>query len=73
MQMTKELIIVLLLYPFPMNSSFKPPPPISDEQPNCEVIPGQLYKRKVAEYLTVRVVDFAKAKPQDRFRKITQS
>jgi eukaryotic translation initiation factor 2C len=39
----------------------------------CEVIPGQLYKRKVPEYLTAKVVDFAKVKPQDRFRKITQS
>jgi len=39
----------------------------------CEVIPGQLYKRKVPEYLTAKVVDFAKIKPQDRFRKISQS
>ncbi|KAF8811942.1 argonaute-like protein [Phlegmacium glaucopus] len=39
----------------------------------CQVIPGQLYKRKVPEYLTAKVVDFAKIKPQDRFRKITQS
>jgi hypothetical protein len=39
----------------------------------CKVIPGQLYKRKVPEYLTAKVVDFAKIKPQDRFRKISQS
>jgi len=39
----------------------------------CQVIPGQLYKRKVPEYLTAKVVEFAKIKPQDRFRKITQS
>lgn len=39
----------------------------------CEVIPGQLYKRKVPEYLTAKVVDFAKIRPQDRFKKITQS
>jgi hypothetical protein len=39
----------------------------------CQVIPGQLYKRKVPEYLTAKVVDFAKIKPQDRFRKISQS
>ena len=41
----------------------------------CEVIPGQLYKRKVQvpEYLTAKVVEFAKIKPQDRFRKISQS
>jgi eukaryotic translation initiation factor 2C len=41
----------------------------------CEVIPGQLYKRKVQvpEYLTAKVVKFAKIKPQDRFRKISQS
>jgi eukaryotic translation initiation factor 2C len=39
----------------------------------CQVVPGQLYKRKVPEHLTAKVVDFAKIKPQDRFRKITQS
>jgi len=39
----------------------------------CQVIPGQLYKRKVPEYLTAKVVEFAKIKPQDRFRKIAQS
>lgn len=39
----------------------------------CPVIPGQLYKRKVPEYLTAKIVDFAKIKPQDQFRKITQS
>jgi len=39
----------------------------------CQVIPGQLYKRKVPESLTAKVVDFAKIRPQDRFRKITQS
>jgi len=39
----------------------------------CQVLPGQLYKRKVPEYLTAKVVDFAKIKPQDRFRKIKQS
>jgi eukaryotic translation initiation factor 2C len=39
----------------------------------CHVIPGQLYKRKVPEYLTAKVVEFAKIKPQDRFRKISQS
>lgn len=39
----------------------------------CQVIPGQLYKRKVPEYLTAKVVDFAKIKPQDRFKKISQS
>jgi eukaryotic translation initiation factor 2C len=39
----------------------------------CRVIPGQLYKRKVPEYLTAKVVEFAKIKPQDRFRKISQS
>jgi hypothetical protein len=41
----------------------------------CEVIPGRLYKRKVQvpEYLTAMVVEFAKIKPQDRFRKISQS
>ena len=41
----------------------------------CEVIPGQLYKRKVPEYLTVKIIEFAKIKlqdgakikPQDRF------
>jgi hypothetical protein len=38
-----------------------------------QVIPSQLYKRKVPEYLTTKVVEFAKIKPQDRFRKITQS
>ncbi|KAF8800904.1 hypothetical protein BYT27DRAFT_7312429 [Phlegmacium glaucopus] len=31
------------------------------------------YQRKVPEYLTAKVVDFAKIKPQDRFRKITQT
>ena len=39
----------------------------------CQVIPGQLYKRKVPEYLTAKVVEFSKIKPQDRFRKISQS
>ena len=41
----------------------------------CEVIPGQPYKRKVQipEYLTTKVVEFAKIKPQDWFRKISQS
>ena len=39
----------------------------------CQVIPGQLYKRKVPEYLTAKVVEFSKIKPQDRFRKIAQS
>jgi eukaryotic translation initiation factor 2C len=39
----------------------------------CQVIPGQLYKRKVPEHLTAKVVDYAKIKPQDRFRKITES
>jgi eukaryotic translation initiation factor 2C len=39
----------------------------------CQVLPGQLYKRKVPEYLTAKVVDFSKIKPQDRFRKIKQS
>jgi hypothetical protein len=40
---------------------------------SMRVIPGQLYKRKVPEYLTAKVVEFAKIKPQDRFRKISQS
>ena len=39
----------------------------------CKVIPGQLYKQKVPEYLTAKVVEFLKIKPQDRFRKISQS
>ena len=39
----------------------------------CQVIPGQLYKRKIPEYLTSKVVDFSKIKPQDRRRKIIQS
>ncbi|KAF8804308.1 hypothetical protein BYT27DRAFT_7301310 [Phlegmacium glaucopus] len=39
----------------------------------CQVIPGQLYKQKVPEYLTAKVVDFTKIKLQDCFRKITQS
>ena len=29
----------------------------------CDVIPGQLYKRKVPEYLTAKVVEFSKIKP----------
>jgi hypothetical protein len=33
----------------------------------CEVIPGQLYERKVPEYLTAKVIDFAKVKPQVQF------
>jgi hypothetical protein len=39
----------------------------------CEVIPGQLYKRKVPKYLDAKVIDFARIKHQDHFRKITQS
>ena len=39
----------------------------------CQVIQGQLYKRKVPEYLTMKVVKFSKIKPQDCFRKIAQS
>ena len=39
----------------------------------CQVIPGQLYKRKVPEYLTPKVVEFSKIRPQDRFKKISQS
>ena len=39
----------------------------------CQVVPSQLYKHKVPEHLMAKVVDVAKIKPQDRFRKITQS
>ena len=38
----------------------------------CEVIQGQVYKRKVPEGLTMKVVKFSKIKPQDHFRKISQ-
>jgi hypothetical protein len=39
-----------------------------------QVIPGQLYKIKVLENKTAKVVGFTKIRPwQDRFRKITQS
>ena len=39
----------------------------------CQVIPGQLYKRRIPEYLTPKVVEFSKIRPQDRRRKIAQS
>jgi hypothetical protein len=31
------------------------------------------YKRKVPEYLTAKVVEFAKIRPWDQFKKISQS
>jgi eukaryotic translation initiation factor 2C len=36
-----------------------------------KVIPGQLYKRKVPEYLTTKVIKFLKFKPEDQFRRIS--
>jgi hypothetical protein len=39
----------------------------------CQVISSQLYKRKVLENMMARVVNFTKIRPEDRFRKITQS
>jgi hypothetical protein len=49
--------------------------PASDVIPAalCQDIPGQLYKRKVPEYLTMKVVHFAKIKSQDWIMKISQS
>ena len=39
----------------------------------CKVILGQLYKWKVPEYLTMKVTEFVIIKPQDQFRKFSQS